>query len=182
MVITQRDFLSFDECKSIIEHASYSLTLEPGLVKDNQLIEKVRKSKIAFYDYSTEFTWLFERLGEFISENIKIKGYTIEVKPNLQFTKYNTGEYYGWHQDDGTEGPTADRYCSIVIQLSDNYKGGELQYKENGNKTFSPGIGSLFIFPSYYSHRVTEVTEGERYSLVGWFSLIPVNSSSKSVI
>ena len=29
--------------------------------------------------------------------------------------------------------------------------------------------GTILVFPSFLYHRVTEVTEGERFSLVGWY-------------
>ena len=28
--------------------------------------------------------------------------------------------------------------------------------------------GTVIVFPSFLQHRVTEVTEGQRYALVGW--------------
>ena len=28
--------------------------------------------------------------------------------------------------------------------------------------------GTVVVFPSFLQHRVTEITEGQRYALVGW--------------
>lgn len=181
-VIIKEHFLTSQECRDIIDYSIQTLSLEPGLVKNEELIEKVRKSKIAFHSYDVEFYWLFKRIKDFINLNYNLKGYRINVEPRFQFTKYSTGEYYNWHQDDAKEGPAADRFCSMVIQLSDNYVGGDLQYKQNGIHVFNPGLGSLFTFPSFYSHRVTEVLKGTRYSLVGWFKLVPIKGAIKTTI
>jgi len=182
LVSLQEKFLSRDECNLILEHSLKSLSLTPGLVKNNELIEKVRKSKVAFYDYNQEFIWLHNRLRKYVNSTFPMKGYEIEVEPKLQFTKYSTGEHYNWHKDDGKDILTAKRHRSIVIQLSDEYTGGDLEYKENGIKKFKSNVGSLFTFPSYYSHRVTEVTSGVRYSLVGWFKLTALSNTSNTLI
>jgi PKHD-type hydroxylase len=29
--------------------------------------------------------------------------------------------------------------------------------------------GTILVFPSFVYHRVTEVTKGDRFSLVGWY-------------
>lgn len=181
-VTIKERFLTPQECKDIVDYSIETLSLEPGLVKNQELIEKVRKSKIAFHSFDENFNWLFKRIKGYIDSTYILKGYRIKVEPILQFTKYATGEYYNWHQDDAKEGPAADRFCSMVIQLSDNYVGGDLQYKQNGIHIFNPGLGSLFTFPSFYSHRVTEVLEGTRYSLVGWFKLIPIQGNIRTTI
>lgn len=179
---TVQNFLTREECKNLVDYSLYNLSLEPGLVRNNELVEKVRKSKIAFYDYEDKFDWLFLKIKEYVEVTFPIKGYKIKADPRLQFTEYSVGEHYNWHQDDGEDSLTAERYRSIVIQLSDNYSGGFLEYKENGTKRFENGIGSLFTFPSYYSHRVTEVTSGVRYSLVGWFKLVSLQNNVNTLI
>ena len=30
-------------------------------------------------------------------------------------------------------------------------------------------VGTVLIFPSFLQHRVTKVTKGSRYSVVGWY-------------
>ena len=112
----------------------------------------------------------------------------------MQFTQYDVGEFYGWHNDAGisshykpvsvgnhSEGRAQDfvnenlelvRKLSFVIQLSnpEDYEGGNLQLlSEDGKKYFAPRQrGTIIIFDSRTQHRVLKVTEGRRKSLVGW--------------
>ena len=112
----------------------------------------------------------------------------------MQFTQYDVGEFYGWHNDAGIsghykpvsvgnhhEGRTQDylneklelvRKLSFVIQLSDpdDYEGGNLQLlAEDGKSYFAPRKrGTVVVFDSRTQHRVIKVTKGTRKSLVGW--------------
>lgn len=166
--------LSQDECSSIIEFCSTNQPLENATVNVNgkyEVYEKARKSKVNFYPYQDNFSWLLDRIKEGMNEQISLKGFDINYETNFQFTHYGVGEYYGWHQDDSGSGPAANRAYSIVVQLSDKYEGGLLQFKKDGIQTFIPGAGRMIVFPSFWSHQVTPVTQGTRYSLVSWFSL-----------
>lgn len=168
------EFLSLLQCDSIINECLSESTLEDAMVNVNgkyEVLEKARKSKVSFFPYEGKFDWLLDKIKDKMNSTIQLKGFDINYEANFQFTHYGQGEYYGWHQDDSDSGPASNRAFSIVIQLSDNYNGGLLQYKENGIKTFTPGVGNMFLFPSFWSHQVTPVTEGIRYSLVSWFSL-----------
>jgi len=113
---------------------------------------------------------------------------------SMQFTKYDVGQFYGWHNDAGLatqykpvsvgnrqEGLAQDflnekiemvRKLSFVVQLSDadDYEGGNLQLlDESGNSYFAPRKrGTVILFDSRTQHRVLKVTKGVRKSLVGW--------------
>ena len=112
----------------------------------------------------------------------------------LQFTRYETGQFYTWHNDAGlptqykplsvgnrVDGLAQDflnenielvRKLSFSIQLSDpdEYEGGNLQLlDESGNSYFAPRKkGALILFDSRTPHRVLKVTKGVRKSIVGW--------------
>ena len=71
----------------------------------------------------------------------------------------------------------------MVLQLSDpsEYEGGQLELKESKKDKNSVSIseqdqkdimkkGSIIVFPSFFTHRVTPVTKGTRMSLVAWVS------------
>ena len=87
--------------------------------------------------------------------------------------KYELGGKHSWHIDCS---PTqATRKLSYSIQLSDSsdYEGGDLEFfdgDEKGNKV-PPEIrkkGSIIVFPSFTWHRITPITKGIRYAMVGW--------------
>lgn len=113
---------------------------------------------------------------------------------SIQYTKYNKGQFYTWHNDaglsnqykptsigNGSDGIGQDfihenielvRKLSFVLQLSDpdDYEGGNLQLLDESGKSYiAPRKkGTMILFDSRTQHRVLKVTKGCRKSLVGW--------------
>lgn len=168
---TFENFLSKEECLDIIN--SYDGTnLSNATIANQELNLSKRKSKIDFVEIEN----LSEKLFNFIKNEIIFKNSSFDKIKKFQFTKYEVGDFYGWHTDYGKNNP--DRYVSLVILLNDDYEGGELKYKDvnSGEEfTFKRGTGNLFVFSSYTLHMVTPVTKGERYSLVNWLGITQTN-------
>lgn len=97
----------------------------------------------------------------------------------IQYTEYNYDEnsdikdHYDWHIDSNLRSPMPfDRKVSFSLQLT-----AENEYKDC-NLEFSMGDwednpiyrqrGTLIMFPSFLTHRVTPITGGTRKALVGW--------------
>jgi PKHD-type hydroxylase len=103
-------------------------------------------------------------------------GLDVTDSGSIQFTEYNT-DYkgkYDWHHDvDWNSDAAFDRKISVVLQLSDGnyYEGCDFEFSEvpNPEREAMRAKGSIICFPSYLTHRVTEITKGSRYSLVAWF-------------
>ena len=94
----------------------------------------------------------------------------------IQIGKYSGDKlgFYGWHPDDGafsTKGRDIVRKLSVAILLSDtkDFTGGNFEFE---GYEIQPELkqGSVLVFPSIISHRVTPVTSGIRYSAVTWIS------------
>ena len=79
------------------------------------------------------------------------------------------------------------RKLTLVVQLTDaeEYKGGKLflSIPNNIGGISEPSEveavdfnlkGSIIVFPSWTKHKVSEVTEGTRYSLTAWFAGPPM--------
>ena len=87
--------------------------------------------------------------------------------------KHGKPGHYDWHMDVGPGKVPSMRKISYTLILNpDEYEGGELTFHigRNFDEPF-PGqdeAGSMIIFPSYLVHKVTHVTSGTRYSIVGW--------------
>lgn len=169
-IVEIKKFLSKEECDSILKFSLDNLELKKAYTF-NRKDDTIRNSDVSFYSYNEKFNWLVDRIDTVINNLIKIPGFDIDTIDTLQFTKYEVGQYYNWHTDIDSNTEKVNRAYSVVIQLSDNYDGGLLQYEQKGIKTFTKGIGNLFIFPSSIKHRVTPVENGIRYSLVGWFGI-----------
>lgn len=153
--------------------------------------ENIRKSKniwIPTTHWIGGFIWHYVSLAN--RENYQYDLTHIDNE-NIQYTKYNVGDFYSWHQDFQLRQfykpkyvpnePVHDflslkteciRKLTFVLQLSnhDEYEGGNLQLiDENGTCYFAPRKkGTLILFDSRTNHRVLKITKGQRKSLVGW--------------
>ena len=106
--------------------------------------------------------------------NMQTFGINIQGCFELQFTSYDTGDFYKehidvpWRKDRGA--PKFDRKLSCSILLNDpaEFEGGELIV--DGDKMELNHRGSMTVFPSYIPHEVKPVTKGKRLSLVSWIA------------
>ena len=88
----------------------------------------------------------------------------------IDLLKYNVGGKYEIHTDHFT---TALRHLSIIMNLNDDYEGGDLIFTDQKNKEIKRlklGKGSIVFFPSnfIYPHGIEPITKGTRYSVVAW--------------
>jgi len=109
----------------------------------------------------------------FISANNDFFKYDLDhFDSGIQATKYEVGQKYGWHVDDG-DSIKKPRKLSMSLVLGSEFTGGELEIFDsfqNKNLTYDIKPGNVVIFPSWMSHRVKPVTSGTRYSLVAWMN------------
>lgn len=146
--------------------------------------QSVRASRVAWL---TE-RWAYEAALPFVARaNAEAGwGFDYRIAQMIQFTAYGPGERYGWHTDQTPEpyGPEYGEYAGTIrklsfsVQLSDpaDYDGGRLEIERGvpGEPARVRALdealprGSVVVFPSFVPHRVTPVTRGARYALVGW--------------
>lgn len=132
--------------------------------------------------------WIFENIAQHISEfNSCDVGHGFQVQglyepPTLQMyeapniNKHGMPGKYDWHIDIGGEKIASMRKLSYSILLNPNeYEGGQLVHKISKEEQSIEVMykeedltGAMVLFPSYLLHRITEITKGTRYSLVGW--------------
>ena len=88
----------------------------------------------------------------------------------IDLLKYGVGGKYEVHTDNFT---TTPRHLSIIINLNNNYEGGDLIFTDQKNKELKRlklEKGSIVFFPSnfMYPHSIQPITKGTRYSIVSW--------------
>lgn len=110
---------------------------------------------------------IYEKLDELWKRFTDEHHFNIDFIEYYEVKEYRAGDSFGPHVDThGRVNEVLDRKMNLIIQLSDpeTYEGGDLVVlKDQTTKR----LGSAIFFPSNYTHYVTEVTSGTRYSLIG---------------
>jgi PKHD-type hydroxylase len=176
------NFLSTEECDLILNKCKNELTLSEAKFYTNNPtpLKKNRKSSVGWI---SDLGFLNERLVNKLRETFNINGMEVTGLGDYQFTEYKEGDYFDWHTD-STDTIFTHRFASVVIQLNDTYSNGVLEIKNIKGELLpiENKIGTLYIFNSRLVHRVTPVTDGVRYSLVNWVSLVKTNSGKQNLI
>jgi hypothetical protein len=61
---------------------------------------------------------------------------------------------------------TAHRRFSVTIPLNDDFVGGEMRFREYGERLYRPPVGTALVFACALMHEVLAVTSGSRFALV----------------
>ena len=168
-----REVFSKDEIEKILAEAS-KYQYETGRVT-NTVDHTYRSSKIKWIKQNESSKWIYDKLATLVKKanDALWKFDLIGFGEDVQIGEYEADQngHYDWHLDVGKK--TCYRKISISVQLSnpDEYEGGELQFQVGRNVIVAPKeVGTAILFPSYFLHRVTPVTNGRRCSLVLWVS------------
>jgi len=140
---------------------------------------KIRKTSVGYidtkYDPLNSIIWGYIRHA-----NKQFFKYDLSSFQPIQFSKYQDGGFYPWHQDVlRTTKIQNTRKLSLTLTLSDesSYDGGLFQFYNGGVNDSVNWIalsekirkmGTVIVFDSRDWHRVTPVTKGVRYSIVCW--------------
>lgn len=167
-------------CNKIVEEG-LKITPKDAVIgfHGSELNTEVRRSKVRWIDRShPQLGWLFAEVTSlFHIANHNAFGAELWHLNEMQFTEYDAEDegFYNWHNDvNWDDGRQVHRKLSLVIQLSDpeDYEGGdfEMQPLHLGSPPADQlkQQGSVVVFPSLVTHRVTPVTKGTRHSLVAW--------------
>ena len=187
-----------DECTKIIDNALNNWTEKESMIQRDKPDGKIEQNFEEDLDYrnTTLFIppgpdeWLFGRvLGTIKAFNERKDGYGFHIvglaePPNMMryqapdLDKYGKPGKYDWHVDVGPGAVPSMRKLSYSILLNPGeYEGGEfvskigrknVAFEGTGNSPSEDLTGTMILFPSYVLHRISEVTKGTRYSLVGW--------------
>lgn len=170
------DLFTKEECEKIISKG-LSLPREQAKVETSdqkgKVSEEIRKNTVAWFDNSDEESkWIFRRVTDAVELiNKQFWEFDLDYIEILQFTIYDQqDDHYLRHVDTIFNG-VHYRKLSFSIQLSDpeSYKGCDLMIEPGSSEVLTRrDRGSFIAFPSYMAHRVTDLEEGTRYSLVGW--------------
>lgn len=167
------------ECDKILQmlrEAYPSTASVGGTVESSRIARGIRSANIYILDNDEENRWIFEKVANVVSfANQYHFGYDLTgIMHGIQLIEYSSDTevkgHYDWHVDSGN-GEPATRKISFTAQLSDpkDYEGCELVINNHGTEVVATKErGSIHLFPSYMTHKVTPITKGTRYALVIW--------------
>ena len=168
-VISKEPIIPRETCGVIIESFAPK-TKVVGIGDKNKIVKKTRSTKTHPIQIEEAEDLYALVAGHCNMVNNDIWHFDLVDMEHLQFLEYNPGDHYNYHLDVGP-GKHSTRKLSLVIPLSpiEAYEGGELLVKIGEKETPVPlKQGHAILFPSYILHKVTPVTKGKRFMLVGW--------------
>ena len=99
-----------------------------------------------------------------------LSGFVADDHPWIMRYSETNRDHYDWHVDLG-KSVNASSKLGFSLQLSDSdeYEGGDLEFLNlKMDRETLRRKSTLIVFPAYWTHRVTPVTRGTRYAVVGW--------------
>jgi len=148
------------------------LTISRGLDLNIRNVEGRTLNKNSNMTERILFIYLAREINKVLINYIaKFKFMELQKINQIDLLKYNPGGKYEIHMD---EGPNSFRRLSCIINLNDNYEGGDLNFYDLNYKNIVKKLklktGTVVFFPSnfLYPHKIEPITKGTRYSAVAW--------------
>lgn len=147
--------------------------LRPDIRKVHDYALENLKSSLTEAKWSNFLRFLFTKgIRKYLNDTVKRNSHEIStgVVKEVTVLKYEQGGFYIYHTDYFDAQP---RQFSLILMLNNDFEGGEIifttpSYEEEYKIKNVPG--RLLVWPSnfMFPHRVSKVTKGTRFSIVGW--------------
>lgn len=160
-------FSSKEECALLRNSIDLDAFQPVTMTRDDRLVRDVQTMGI---DFTAQPEFLNKIVGTLNAVNdmhfrFDVHGVLDEDPPVLALYRPGQG-HYDWHPDAATTSPLRKLTFTLQLSEADSYEGGDLEIQGFG--TAKREVGSMIFFPSFFWHRITPVTSGERLALVGW--------------
>ncbi len=195
------DFLSKDECQSVLDHIKNTNEFEKAKLKTIIAIDTIKPKVDQNIRKTDIYTLTFAqnehfglRFDTFRAQIEKFFNVSLLNASDTQVLSYNKDSFYSRHSDDSSEvvdqrGKAVDykliaphRVITTVLFLNnggEDFCGGELVFSHLSDIDgvpfcYKPKQGFMVIFPSnpYFAHEILKVTSGHRATLVNWHDAI----------
>lgn len=160
MVLTMRGLFSPEQCNQLI--ATYGDKVEPWRPTPRKRI----------CTHAIQEQWYIDGINRAVvraNETFQFDISGLTDQPAL--VRYDEGSYFHWHHDQYSGRDGVFRKFSLITIMSspESHEGGVLEFFDHGKMdVHQPSQGTVFAFPAWLQHRVTEVTKGTRYSAVAF--------------
>ena len=163
-----------EEIKKIKDYVK-NIEFQKGTIfnqQNNGYNRSIRDSEIKWIKYNEETQWLYDKIYNYANiANNKIYQFKLHYSlDDIQYSRYSLNGKYDFHVDIGSGRNSMRKLsCSILLNDPEEFEGGNFEFQTGKNPEKVPLIkGSVVFFPSFFLHRVCEITKGSRESLVLW--------------
>ena len=156
----KKNFLTSQEC-DLIKERMYTLQ---EVEESNTYINK----KNYYFNFDSD-DLIFKKISNLIIKvNKKYFSFQITISNSVELYNYKTNDFFDYHMD-FYKGDSSRRKLTFLILLSEgkDFEGGDLEFFSNNVGKLPRVKGNIAIYPSFIMHRVTKVTNGERFTLGG---------------
>lgn len=171
------DVFSPDFCKWLIEQfetrgneASGTLRMEEGKMVHVTDGETKRRR-----DHHVVDKDLLEAIGSRIERRVlpEIQNAfhcAVRFVEEFKIVRYDAdvGGFFRPHRDNTTIGTAHRRFAMTLNLNTEDHEGGELRFPEYGQASYRPATGEAAIFSCNLLHEATDVTRGQRYTLLSF--------------
>ena len=180
-IIKIKNALSDKWCRDLVQYIDINCKAKAKVLVDGKDVEDTKQRNVYSYGLNSQnakddlyIKVLVDVMQKALLEYTKTFNYLRQANiQDINLLKYETGNFYNTHID---AFHTVNRQLSFIINLNNNYEGGELVFYKPIEKTAYSKVslqqGDLMLFPSnfLYPHRILPITKGVRYSMVSWFA------------
>jgi predicted 2-oxoglutarate/Fe(II)-dependent dioxygenase YbiX len=171
-VYNQKVIFNELECKQIISQFVGNRYVAHKIRYDGVVYEKGCSTTSDNLKFDLNNQWIFDKIKNWTDETNL--GLTWKKNPpGATFRKYKKGDFFLKHTDLNYINHVRNKrgllILTIAIQLSSelDYIGGDLFVWNNDNKVYiNKSLGNCALYTTNMPHEVTEITEGERNSLI----------------
>ncbi len=164
-------------CRRLIDAYHERGSRETGIVTvtdglTDRRIEHAMKKRFDYIvedsELLTEIHWRFAR--RVIPEILKACCYKVTEAEGFLVACYRSLErgYFRTHRDNDSPRVAYRRFAVSLNLNTGEYEGGGLRFPEYGEHIYKPEIGEAIIFSCSFLHEAMDVTEGDRYVLLGF--------------
>lgn len=165
--ISKSELFNSDQCKEILDSCIEELWLRSTVVGSSEL-HSSRRQKLRGDVQAFPFLNIRDvtKAANSAVYNFDLLGIIDQDYP--QVFKYSEEDFYNWHIDLNPLAPS--RKLTFIINLtdSDSYEGGNIEFLNTDTSSVNISEhGSCLVFPSFTPYRITPVTKGTKYIIIG---------------
>ena len=176
---TLENFLTPEECKAFIERSEAigyeesKIRVRFGADVTEVMNKDVRDNERVIFDDIELAASLFERVKQYLPQELdETKEWELlGLNERFRFYRYKDGQQFKQHKDGAfVRNENEISKVTMILYLNEDFEGGEFEYIFNDETIkIKPIKNTTLIMNKEIHHRVLNVTNGERFSLIFFY-------------